>query len=130
MLFEPVDTLTIKVLEWREVPERMVFLDWATDLKVLADVEYCICEAYKPAAFVKTYEPDVIYIIGTLEYIWRPERFFNRTFAATANSWGTPAKLRPYVQGEKAVGRGGEGHAIMALKHALHWTANHWDGVS
>jgi hypothetical protein len=128
VLFEPVSKLKIKVLEWREVPERMVFLDWAADLKLLADVDYCICEAYKPAAFVKTYQPDVIYIIGTLEFIFRPERFFNRTFAGAATAWGTPEKLKPYRLGEHPVGRGGHGHALMALRHALHWTANYWNG--
>lgn len=130
VVFEPVDRFTIKVLQWREVVERMEFLAWAAELKLYGGVTHCICEAYKPANFVKTYQPDVIYIIGTLEFIYRPEHFYNGTFAVSANAWGTDSKLLPYIQGEHAVGRGGAGHARMALKHALHWTAHHWDGRS
>jgi hypothetical protein len=129
VLFEPISQLEIKVLEWRETVERMEFLNWAWNLKTQQDVAYCICEAYKPAAFVKTYQPDVIYIIGTLEWMWTPDLFYNKTFAVTANAWGTDTKLRPYREGEDAVGRGGHGHALMALRHALHWTANHWKGM-
>jgi hypothetical protein len=130
VLFEPISKLEIRVLEWRETVERMEFLDWAAALRLYGGVEYCICEAYKPASFVKTWEPDVIYIIGSLELIFRPERFFNHTFAGAAKAWGTPDKLRPYRLGDNPVGKGGGGHALMALSHALHWTANHWNGKS
>lgn len=126
VLFEPISRFEIKVLDWWEIVERMEFLDLAAGLHYRERVDYCIAEAYKPAAFVKTWQPDLLYIIGTLEYIWRPENFYNGTFAGTATAWGTDTKINPYKQGEKGVGRGGHGHALMALRHALHWTAHHW----
>lgn len=129
VLFRPVTKFEIEVLAWKEIVERWEFLDWVRDLKLYNTVDRVICEAYKPAAFVKTYQPDVIYIIGTLDYMFK-DKFFNRTFAGTATAWGTDTKMLPYRQGPDPVGRGGHGHALMALRHALHWTAHYWDGTS
>ena len=125
VLFEPAGRFEINVLDWWEIPERLDFLDMA---QLLHDtgVEECICEYFYPADFNKTWQPDVIYIIGTLEYIWRPEHFYNKTRASDANQWGTEKKIRPYL--DAGLGKGGYGHAEMALKHALHWTANVWNG--
>ena len=126
VLFRPVSKLEIDVLCWKEIVERHETLDWIAQLKLWNKLDYVICESYYPAGFVKSWEPDVVYIIGTLEYMFGPQRFYNKTNAASASAHGTKDKLRPYIQGENAVGRGGQGHAIMALKHALHWTANNW----
>jgi hypothetical protein len=125
VLFEPVSRFEIKILQWWEIVERMEFLDMAQQLHDNG-VEYCICEYFYPADFNKTWQPDVVYIIGTLEYIWRPEYFYNKTRASDANQWGTDAKMNGYYAG--GLGKGGEGHAKMAGKHALHWTANVWNG--
>lgn len=125
VLFEPVSRFEIKVLDWWEIPERLIFLDMAQQLHDNG-VQKCICEYYYPADFKKTWQPDVIYIIGTLEYIWRPEHFYNKTRAADANKWGTDSKIAPYRAA--GVGKGGHGHALMALRHGLHWTANTWQG--
>lgn len=130
VLFAPVGQLSISVLNWREVVDRVEFLNWVAQLKVLGQVDYCICEYYHPAAFTKTWQPDIIWIIGTLDFLFGPDKFFYKTNARTAEAWGTDTKIRPYIQGENAVGRGGKGHALMALKHSLHWTAHHWDQKS
>lgn len=125
VLFEPVDRFTINVLGWWEIAERMEFLDMAQQLHD-DGVEECICEYFYPADFNKTWQPDIVYIIGTLEYIWRPEHFYNKTRASDANQWGTDSKLKPYL--DAGIAKSRKDHAKMALKHSLHWTAHVWEG--
>ncbi len=131
VIFEPVEQMKIKVLDAREIRDRFEFLDWARQQQRLGGVEYCVCEYYAPRAGVRTWEPDVVYIIGTLEWMFRPENFYGRQKVGDSKNWGTQTKLMPYLRPENPddvkVPAGG-GHAISALKHALLWTATRWDG--
>lgn len=132
VVFEPIDQMTINVIEAREIRDRMEFLDWAMMQRKLGGVKLCVCEFYAPRSGVRTWEPDVVYIIGTLEWIFRPENFFGSQKVGDASQWATQNKLMPYIVGGDS-GRGmlvprGGGHAIKALSHALLWTASRWDG--
>ena len=133
VLFEPVDKLHIKVLEWWEIVDRHELLRLVHSMLVHPlGIDKVIVEAYKEAGFVKTWQPDVLYIIGTVDYLVRmhcgPGKFVNNTFAGTARQWATPTKLNEYRTGDNPVGKGGHGHALMALSHGLHWTAFQWEG--
>lgn len=132
VLFEPVDKFKINVLDWWEVVDRVNLLRLVHSMMLHPlGINTVVVEAYKDAGFVKTWEPDVIYIIGTVHYLTEVYggTFVNSTFAATAKQWATPTKLNEYRTGDHPVGKGGKGHALMALSHALHWTAFQWDGT-
>lgn len=110
------------VVHWGEVKKtgHQAFLD-----KVYAEVEQhgitqIVVEAFRPTGGVKSWQPDALYQIGALKFI---AGHFKITFAiqavGDARDFATPEKEQPFLA--QGVGKGGGGHARMALKHAIRW---------
>ena len=125
LLYRPIDRLTIKVIEWVEIRGEGNFTAFAEVEKTLHSVQLVNCERFIPFndGTHRTWEPEALYIIGALRFLYGIDRVDLSQGPADAHKWGTPAKLAPYVDEEPHVGKGGEGHAIMALKHGLLYTS-------
>lgn len=127
VLFRPLDPLTIHVARWGEIVGVQEFCDFAWELKQQGGLDYIVCEDFVPRKDrVLTWRPESLWIIGMLRWMMTPQAFGLQQ-VADAKAWGTESKIKPYTQ-NKGVGYQGEGHAQMALRHALLWTATRWDG--
>lgn len=106
-----------QVLDWGEEPDREKFITMCWQLLMDDVVSEVVCERWvtmRGRAF--TNEPTAQEIIGALR--WQCEytgTVFHEQGAADAKAFGTKDKMSGYPD----VGRGGAGHAKMALRHAL-----------
>lgn len=125
LLYKPIDQLTIQVVEWREIRGEEHFTAYAGTAKLHRSVRWVNCERFIPFRdnVHRTWEPEALYIIGALRFLYGIDRVDLSQGPAEAHKWGTDTKLEPYVNNGPFVGKGGEGHAIMALKHALLYTS-------
>lgn len=125
ILYEPIDQLRINVVEWREIRGEEYFTEYARAAQKFRGVELVNCERFIPFrdGVHRTWEPEALYIIGALRFLYGIDRVDLSQGPADAHKWGNPGKLEPYVNNGPFVGKGGEGHAIMALKHALLYTS-------
>lgn len=126
----------IEPIDWGEDRDQVRFLNqvwsWLTHTHALTGrgLDGVICEIWQPRAGVKTWEPEHVEIQGTLRWMMAddPQRFFLQP-VSHANSFGTPEKISRYRrdrQGPYNVGKGGDGHAVKALQHAVLWTHTRW----
>lgn len=124
IVYEPIDRLTINVVEWHEIRGEDSFTGFANGSRQNG-VSWVNCERFIPFndGTHRTWEPEALYIIGALRFMYGIDRVDLSQGPADAHRWGTEKKLDPYVNTEPYVGKGGEGHAIMALKHALLYTS-------
>ena len=131
VVFQPVHRLQIRVLEWGETPGAVEFGRWVQRrCNRQGDLDYCGCENWVPYTDRhRTWEPDALHIIGMLRLIFGDQQLNLSQLAADAHAWGTAGKIAPYRDNHPYVGRGAKGHALMALRHALTWTANSWNGI-
>lgn len=109
-----------EVLQWGEERDHKAFLDlvWALlnqdpDLDLEVVVERFVIT---PRARAMTHEPSALYQIGAIRWMCEyTGHVFHMQGPAEAKAFGTKDRLAEYRQ----VGRGGGGHARMALSHAL-----------
>lgn len=130
VLIQPIHRLQIRVLEWGETSGPVEFGQWVQRRSQRGDFDFCGCENWVPYEDRKrTWEPAPIHVIGMMRLIFGDRGVFLGQLASDAHAWGTEGKVAPYRDNHPFVGRGGKGHALMALRHALNWTANHWNGI-
>lgn len=126
LLYEPITQLRINVVEWKEIRGEEAFTAYAAKARTRG-VRFTNCERFIPFndGTHRTWEPEALYIIGALRYMFGIDRVDLSQGPADAHRWGTETKLEPYVKDPDGpqVGKGGEGHAIMALKHGLLYTS-------
>lgn len=127
--FTPVTRLEITVHEWDETRGENAFEKIAWEYNRQHGVNLCVCEAFEPWKDNKarTWQPASLHVIGALRFIFGEDRVDLHQSASDANRWGTPEKLAPY-RGQGMKSPTGDDHVFMALRHALKWTANTWDG--
>jgi len=114
------------VMSWGEEPDRKKFLDFVWDL-LMADALFgIVCERWvtmRGRAF--TNEPTAQEIIGALRWMSEyTDTVFKEQGAADAKAFGGKDALAAYPE----VGKGGAGHAKMALRHALLYRATTLQG--
>jgi hypothetical protein len=141
LLFQPVvDTdipggIGIQPLEWGEDREHVSFLNrvWSMVTQphpgTRRGLDLIVIENWYPREGHRTWEPEATEIIGATRWMMGgAETAFFVQEVAHAKSHGTPAKIDKYRGGPKPcdVGRGGEGHAVMALRHAVLWSQTRW----
>lgn len=123
-------------VEWGEDPSQVGFLNrvwsWLTHNHMATGrgLDVVVVEGWWPREGVRTWEPEAVEIIGTLRWMMADDqaRFFVQK-VGDAEAFGTPAKINTYRRNRAApynVGKGGDGHAVMALKHAILWTNTRW----
>lgn len=109
------------VLQWGEERDQQAFLTMAWDLMQVGGVGEVVCERWvtmRGRAF--TNEPTAQEIIGALRWMTGYTHcVFHMQGAADAKAFGTKDRLALYP----GVGKGGGGHARMALSHALLYRA-------
>jgi hypothetical protein len=126
----------IEVLGWGEDRSQIEFCNRAWSLLTQRDastgrgLDVIVIEGWWPREGIRTWEPEAVEIIGTLRWFMADdqERFFVQK-PVDAESFGTPAKISAYRRNRSApnnVGKGGDGHAVMALKHAVLWVNTRW----
>lgn len=125
LIYEPVSQLKIRVVRWQEIRGEENFTEFARAAQKFHGVQWVNCERFIPFndGTHRTWEPEALYIIGALRFLFGIDRVDLSQGPADAHRWGTDTKLAPYVHEGPHVGKGGEGHAIMALKHALLYTS-------
>lgn len=133
---EQVTGYGLQVLDWGEERDQVRFLNMVWSLTSQPDpstkrgLDAIVCEAWENRPGVPDFRPEAIEILGTLRWFMADDRSrFSTQFVSQANSFGTDAKIRPY-RSDRAkpnnVGRGGNGHAIKALQHAVLWVNTRW----
>jgi hypothetical protein len=142
LLFRPIldeEQLTgrgIEVIDWGEDRSQVEFLNhvwtWLTRRHpgTGRGIDIIVVEGWWPREGVRTWEPEAVEIIGTLRWFMANDqtRFFVQK-VSEAEAHATPAKINTYRRdrsGPNNVGKGGNGHAVMALKHAILWTNTRW----
>lgn len=140
LLFRPLGEIQewggygVEPVEWGEEPDQVAFCTMVWRLKTARlkseRIDGIVIEGFTPRDGVRTWEPEAVEIIGTCRWLMDndPERFFVQG-VSDAKGFGTDTKVRPYRTDREPphnVGKGGEGHAVMALKHALLWTNVRW----
>ena len=108
------------VAHWGEVPKakHQAFLERVWNAAEAGQLQSIVVEAFRPTAGVKSWQPDALYQIGVLRFIANRFKIPIAIQGVTdARTFSTPAKEAPF----KFVGKGGKGHARMALKHAIRW---------
>jgi hypothetical protein len=136
LLFRPVEDpeqLTgygIDPLEWGEERNQLAFLNRVWSLTTQRSLDGIVIEGWWPRPGIRTWEPEAVEIIGTCRWMMAddPARFYVQK-VADATSYGTPEKINSYRRNRSApfnVGRGGEGHAVKALQHAVLWVGTRW----
>lgn len=125
VLFDPIDRLAIQVRWWEEIRGEEAFTKYAQEMYRFERVRWVVCERFIPFkdGTVRTWEPEALYIIGALRHIFGIPFVDLNQGPADAHRWGTENKVAPYRDMEPHVGKGGEGHALMALRHALLYTS-------
>jgi hypothetical protein len=134
LLFNPVEDdeqLTghgVEPLEWGEDRSPQSVLNRTWSLLTQERLDGIVIEGWWPREGVRSWEPEAVEIIGACRWMLAndQERFFVQK-PSDAMSFGTPAKVDPYRRAPHNVGRGGAGHAVMALKHAVLWTNVRWE---
>lgn len=139
VLFRPVVDTTqlagigLEILGWGEEKDQIQFCDFVWHLATarlreerLAGI---VMEGWFPREGVRTWQPEATEIIGFCRWVVRddPLRYFVQR--PSDREWSTPEKIRRYRSDRTAphnVGRGGEGHAVQALRHALLWASTRW----
>lgn len=139
LLFRPVvDTdqlagIGLEIIEWGEEKDQQAFCDmvWRRKTARLPDerISGIVIEGWWPREGVRTWQPEAVEIIGTLRWFMGgdPLRYFVQR--PSDREWATPAKINRYRSDREAphnVGRGGEGHAVQALRHALLFASTRW----
>lgn len=133
LLFSPTvdeEQLTgygIEPLEWGEERSQQKMLDRVWTYLTQEKLDGIVIEGWWPREGIRTWEPEAVEIIGTCRWMLAsdPNRFVVQQ-VSHAKAFGTPAKINPYRQAPHNVGRGGAGHAVMALMHAILWTSTRW----
>lgn len=124
----------IEPVAWGEERSQVAFCDFAWRRKTARlkseRIDGIVIERFVPRAGIRTWEPEPVEITGFCRWLMDddPTRFFEQG-PSEAKSFGTDTKVHPYVRSIDPpfnVGRGGEGHAIDALRHALLWTNVRW----
>lgn len=126
----------IEPIEWGEERSQIAFCNRVWSLATQKhpttkrSLDHIVIEAWRPRGGVMSWEPEAVEITGFCRWVMADSQAsFTIQEVAHAESWGTDRKTRPY-RAERVpplnVGRGGEGHAVMALKHALLWAATRW----
>lgn len=124
----------IEPIAWGEERDQQAFCDmvWKMSTARLKSerIDGIVCERWTPRDGVRTWEPEPVEITGFCR--WKmgndPTRFFLQG-VSEAKAFGTDTKVHPYVRSWDPpfnIGRGGEGHARIALMHALLWTNVRW----
>jgi hypothetical protein len=137
VLFVPVHRLQLRVIDWGETRGATAFGRWlnAQQRKPETMAEIAVVENWIPYTDGKrrSWEPDPLHVIGMVRLIFGDEATDLGQVAADAHQWGTEGKIAPYTEDKNGPrvgkGRGAEGHAVMALRHGLRWTANVWNGM-
>lgn len=139
VLFRPVVDTTqladigLEIIDWGEEKNQQAFCDlvWRWKTARLPDERLAgiVIEGWWPRDGVRTWQPQAVEIIGTLRWLMEddPLRFFVQR--PSDREWSTPEKIRPYRASTIPpynVGKGGEGHAVQALRHALLWSSTRW----
>lgn len=139
LLFRPVvDTdqlagVGIEPVSWGEEPDQMTFCDmvwrWKTARLDSERIAGMVIEGWWPREGVRTWQPEAVEIIGTCRWFFDndPSRFFVQR--PSEREWSTPEKVNRYRRDRQPpfnVGKGGEGHAVQALRHALLWASTRW----
>ena len=142
LLFRPVvDTdalggVGIEPVEWGEERSQIAFCNrvWSLTTQphpsTRRGIDGIVIENWRPRGGAQTWEPEAIEIIGFCRWVMAddPGRFFVQE-VHQATSFSTDTKIRPY-RAERTpplnVGRGGNGHAVKALQHAVLWTHTRW----
>jgi hypothetical protein len=123
-------------VSWGEERSQITFLNmvwsWLTHNHPATGrgLDGVVIEGWWPREGIRTWEPEAVEIIGTLRWMLAddPSRFFVQK-PVDAEAFGTPAKIDTYRRnrsGPNNVGKGGNGHAVMALKHAVLFTNTRW----
>ena len=110
------EDLALKVVQWGE-DDQQRFCELAEQWVDRTSIPV-VCERWDHRPGVRTFEPYSLEIIGTLRYLtgFDKRRFYLQS-PGDAKEFGTATKLAPYrAQG---FGKGGAGHALDALRHAL-----------
>lgn len=110
----------LEILSWGEADYHQGFLDdvWA-EMKD-GRIDFLIVENFVNRPGIRSWQPDALHQIGALQ--WMAGKCgvpFVLQTVGDAMSFSTPDKVAPFRQA--GVGRGGKGHAVMALKHAIRW---------
>ena len=137
VIFTPITRLQIRVIDWGEITGPVEFGRWLNKLQRRPEtmVDQAVVENWIPYNDGKrrTWEPDPLHVIGMVLLILGEQATDLSQLAAEAVQWGTEGKVAPYTKDKAGPrvgkGRGAKGHAVMALRHALCWTANHWNGM-
>lgn len=119
--------------KWGEL-ERSEFLDLAWETMISEPyLTHVVVEkfVFRPGR-VTTPQYDHSEILGTLwwmcNHLAKGNMQFHTQLVSDAKKYGTAERLKPY-RADKGVGYGGDGHALMALSHALLFCETSWDGT-
>jgi hypothetical protein len=139
LLFRPVVDpeqlagVGIVPVAWGEESDQMAFCDRVFRYKTARlpseRITGIVIEGWWPREGVRTWQPEAVEIIGACRWLMGndPSRFFVQK--PSDREWATPAKINRYRHQNLPpynVGKGGQGHAVQALKHALLWTSTRW----
>lgn len=139
VLFRPVVDTTqlanvgLEIVDWGEQPDHLAFMDFAMQRRNarLADerIRGIVIEGWWPREGVRTWQPEAVEVIGFCRWLMGndPARFYVQK--PSEREWATPEKIRRYRTDRELpnnVGKGGEGHAVQALRHALLWASLRW----
>jgi hypothetical protein len=142
LLFRPVvdtDQLTgigIEPVEWGEERSQLAMCNriWSLASQphpiTRRGIDGIVIEGWWPREGAATWQPEAVEIIGFCRWVMANDqtRFIVQK-VGDATGFGTPAKIDSYRR-EKVpplnVGRGGEGHAVMALRHAILFVNTRW----
>lgn len=113
--------IPVTVTQWGEDRDWILFCDRAHELATLGAISALVVENWTPRPGVRTWQPEPLYIIGFLLWLSVSTGIpIHLQAVASAKAWGTPTKVDPYRRPEHGgVGKRGEGHALMALRHLL-----------
>lgn len=112
----------LTVVRWGEVKKggHQAFLETVYTKTEQGMIIEIVVEAFRPTGGAKSWQPDALYQIGALKFIaGRFGALFVLQPVGDARDFATPEKEKPFLAA--GVGRGGGGHARMALKHAIRW---------
>lgn len=116
----------MKIARWGEAKpaDHQKFLDRVYQGLEKGQITAVIVENFRPTGGVKTWQPDALHQIGALK--WMCQRFgavFALQGVSDARAFATSGKTDPFIKDPKGpqVGKGGKGHAQMALRHAIRW---------
>lgn len=139
VLFRPVVDTTqlanvgLEIADWGEQPNHLRFMDFAmqcTNARLPSErISGIVIEGWWPREGVRTWQPEAVEVIGFCRWLMdgEPGRFYVQK--PSEREWSTPEKIRRYRENRDRpnnVGKGGEGHAVQALRHALLWASTRW----